>query len=121
MQSFEVGSRLTQRFTGAFRRAATFSLLILLGASACSAYVVDDDGYAEVAIAPPPPRVETIPPEPYAGAVWIGGRWVWRGGRHVWVDGRYVQARRGYVYAPSVWTPGPRGHWRYAPPRWRRR
>lgn len=120
MQSFEVGSRRTYCFTGAFRRAATFSLVILLCASACSAYLVDD-GYAEVAVAPPPPRVESIPPEPYAGAVWVGGRWVWRGGRHVWIDGRYVQARRGYVYAPSVWTPGPRGHWRYAPPRWRRR
>ena len=111
----------TRHRAGALRRAAVVSLLVVIGLAGCDAYLVADDGYAEVAVAPPAARVEIVPPLPYAGAIWVGGRWVWRGGRHVWVAGRYMHPRRGYVYAPHVWTPGPHGRWHYAPPRWRRR
>ena len=86
----------------------------------CEADVYDDGGVVEVDAEPPPPQVEVVPPAPYYGAVWIGGRWVWRGRSHVWVAGRYVRPRVGYVYEPHRWYRyGNR--WRYEPGRWRRR
>jgi hypothetical protein len=55
-------------------------------------------------VAPPAPYVETLPPPPFAGAVWINGYWGWRGGRHVWVGGRYEHPRPGYVWSPHRWV-----------------
>ncbi len=42
-----------------------------------------------VAWAPPPMLVETPPPIPYDGAIWIGGYWVWEG-NWVWAHGRWA-------------------------------
>jgi len=39
--------------------------------------------------APPPLIVETPPPIPGPGVVWIGGGWVWEGGRWNWNRGRW--------------------------------
>jgi hypothetical protein len=55
-------------------------------------------------IAPPAPYYETVPPLPYAGAVWIGGYWGWQGGRHSWVPGRYERSRPGYTWQPHRWV-----------------
>lgn len=57
--------------------------------------------------APPPPRVETIPPptgsEPSA-LYWRPGHWEWNGANWAWASGTYVQRP-----APqAVWQPG---HW----------
>jgi len=91
----------------------------LAGAGACGE-VYDDGGVIEADAEPPPPQVEVVPFAPYAGAVWVGGRWQWRGGRHVWVGGRYVRGRVGYVYAPHRWD-HVGNRWRYNPGRWHRR
>ncbi len=37
----------------------------------------------DIDVAPPPVRVETIPP-PRVGFVWAPGFWEWRGHAHVW-------------------------------------
>ena len=37
-------------------------------------------GEVVVDAAPPAPYYETLPPLPFAGAVWINGYWDWRGG-----------------------------------------
>ena len=55
-------------------------------------------------VAPPAPYVETLPPPPYAGAVWINGYWGWRANRHVWVGGRYEAPRAGYAWHPHRWV-----------------
>ena len=55
--------------------------------------------------APPPLRVETIPPPPASEVVsWQAGHWAWDGTTWHWDEGHYVQAP-----APTaVWEPG---HW----------
>jgi hypothetical protein len=70
----------------------------------------------DIDVAPPPVRVETVPP-PRVGFVWAPGFWEWRGHEHVWVPGHYVHERRGFHWVPDHWVQvGPhwhheRGHW----------
>ena len=56
--------------------------------------------------APPPPRVERVPPPPRGPrhAVWVPGRWNWDGHNWVWVAGRYNYPPPGR----AAWVPG---HW----------
>ena len=57
--------------------------------------------------APPPLRVETIPPPPSAESqvmYWRPGHWAWDGASWSWAEGQYVQRP-----APqAIWQPG---HW----------
>jgi hypothetical protein len=77
------------------------------------AAVVDD-----VQVAPPPPRVEVVPP-PRAGYVWAPGYWRWDGYRYVWLDGHWVRERSGWHWVPDQWVAvGPR--WHFVPGRWER-
>lgn len=68
--------------------------------------------------APPPLRVERIPP-PRRGYVWIGGSWEWSHGRYRWAPGYWTHVRPGYHYAPARWVHGrngwyrERGHWHH--------
>jgi hypothetical protein len=49
----------------------------------------------------PPPRTETIPPAPRAGAMWIAGYWTWEGTTWTWIVGRWQMPPEGNVR----WTP----------------
>jgi hypothetical protein len=70
----------------------------------------------DVAIAPPAPLVETIPPA-QPGYVWAPGYWGWNGHKHVWNQGRYIRERRGEHWVAHNWEHrGDRwyfrdGHW----------
>jgi len=94
---------------------ASLTAVTVAGLSAC---VVEPAGgyYADVAVAPPPPRV-IVTPGVRAGYVWAPGYWRWNGRQHVWVDGRYLRERRGYHWHPAHWEArGSRyhfeqGHW----------
>ncbi len=44
-------------------------------------------------------RIETLPPSPGAGAVWVDGSWKWEGRRWVWQDGSWQRAPAGAYYA----------------------
>jgi len=67
------------------------------------AYVAQTtDALAPVPYPPPPARVETVPPEPRRGAVWIDGEWVWQGRLFAWRRGRWVMPPEGARFAP--WT-----------------
>jgi hypothetical protein len=73
-------------------------------------------------MAPPPPRVETVPPMPTEAptATWMPGHWAWSGTNYAWVDGQYVprpqpaarwepghwvqQAAGGYVWVDGHWA-----------------
>ena len=71
-----------------------------------------------IGIAPPPERVEVIPPA-RPGYVWDRGYWRWIDGRHVWVPGRYIRLiRPGAVRVPGHWERLPDGQWRFMPPHW---
>ena len=49
--------------------------------------------------APPPLLVEVPPPNPFLGAVWVGGYWVWQG-NWVWAHGHWMGPPR----ADYVWV-----------------
>ena len=52
--------------------------------------------------APPPGRVEAIPPRPDGADVWVDGEWIHRHGRWYWLLGRWVKAPAGATYRPWV-------------------
>ncbi len=64
---------MMKRFTFAMRSGVLLAALSMM--PACAAEVVDENGEVEVDAEPPPPQVEVVPPVPYPGAVWVGGRW----------------------------------------------
>ncbi len=51
---------------------------------------------------PPPARVEIVPPQPVADAVWIDGEWAWRRRRWGWKLGRWLVPPPGGRFSP--WT-----------------
>lgn len=74
----------------------------------------------QVTIAPPPLRLERVPPA-RRGFVWVPGYWDWnyRRRQHQWVDGRWERARPGYVYDQPRWMER-NGRWRLEQGGWRR-
>jgi hypothetical protein len=68
---------------------------------------------------PPAPRVFVQPRAPYAGAIWVAGRWTWNGRAYVWMNGRYLSPRRGFVFVPGHWQRDRRG-WYWVDGQWRR-
>lgn len=77
---------------------------------------ISDRGYADVQVAPPVRRHESVP-RARRGYVWEPGHWEWRGNRYVWLDGAWVKARPGYVYRPHTWIQRD-GGWYLEQPRW---
>jgi hypothetical protein len=76
-------------------------LLSLLVAGSITAPAVSQARVdVDINIAPPPPRVEVIPP-PRGGYVWAPGYWRWEGHRHVWVPGHWARVRVGYHWVPE--------------------
>jgi hypothetical protein len=69
-----------------------------------------------VALAPPPVIVETVPP-PRPGYVWGPGYWEWRHGRHHWRKGDWMKARPGYLWDPPHWVER-NGRWHFVPGHW---
>jgi hypothetical protein len=92
--------------------AATLMGGLVAGESSASAQVI--------AIAPPAPRVEIIPPAPSPAHVWAPGYWGWRGRGYAWYGGRWQVGRPGYAWARPHWD-AYGGRWHFAPGRWRRR
>ncbi len=74
-----------------------------------------------VALTPPAPVVETVPPPPAPGTVWTPGYWSWNGVKYIWVPGQYVVA----AFPDAIWIGGrwvPRGgHWTWVDGSWRHR
>jgi hypothetical protein len=76
---------------------------LLLFAGIAAAQVV-------ISIAPPPPRREVIPVQPYGHPTWV-----WRGGYNSWNGQRYIWVPGGYVAPPhrgAIWVSG---HYRHTP------
>jgi hypothetical protein len=64
----------------------------------------------EVVSRPPPPaRVESVPPSPTKGAVWVDGEWVWAHERWSWLPGRWVRPVEGATFSPWVVVRGADG------------
>jgi hypothetical protein len=83
-------------------------------------YVAQDtSALGPVDFAPPPGRVETIPPRPPEANAWIDGEWIQRRGRWSWLVGRWVKAPPGARYAPWVAVRGADGTAYFAPGAWK--
>ncbi len=97
------GTSRSKRFVVA--AAAVCAALSCFGAGEKQARA--DVGFEEVVqVAPPAPRVEVIPPRPFANAVWTPGYYNYRTGYgHVWAPGRWQVARPGYVWVQPRWAP----------------
>jgi hypothetical protein len=72
-----------------------------------------------VEMPPPPARVEIVPTEPSATAVWVDGEWMWRRERWAWLPGRWVEQPAGVALSPWVFVRGLDGALWYAPGVWR--
>ncbi|CAN7233308.1 YXWGXW repeat-containing protein [Caballeronia sp. LjRoot34] len=66
--------------------------------------------------APPPVRVESVPPA-RVGYVWDNGHWRWEHGRYVWNQGHWQVERVGYHWVPGHWI-ARGGAWRWMPGHW---
>jgi hypothetical protein len=76
-----------------------------------------------VDVAPPPAKVETIPPRPGSACAWLDGRWEWVEEAWQWTNGGWVQPPAECHYAPpiAVWTESAgNGTLYYSPGRWYR-
>lgn len=67
--------------------------------------------------APPPIIVETAPPPPMVGMVWVQGYWVHDHGHYAWCKGRYVRPEPGRRFEPARWEHSRRG-WEFHGERW---
>ncbi len=68
--------------------------------------------------APPPARVETIPPPPAATEFWRPGHWAWNNINWTWVPGEYIQRPSPQVaWQPGHWVEQPNG-WMWVEGRW---
>ncbi len=95
--------------------AAGFATAALL-AAAPSVNAQAPHGAIAIRQAPPPLRVEEMPP-PRRGYQWVPGYWGWDGRRHVWHEGNWVRARPGHAYQNPQWHQR-EGRWYYRPGQW---
>ena len=73
----------------------------------------------EIRVAPPPPIVETRPPAPERGMVWIDGYHRWDGNRYVWTPGRWDRPPHpGAHWVAHRWR-HEHGHWVLVEGHWR--
>jgi len=77
------------------------------------------DAQIVVRIGPPAPLVETAPPPPHEGWVWVKGYHRWDGQRYVWVHGEWRQPPHPHArWVDGHWANRPggyvwiEGHWR---------
>ena len=72
--------------------------------------------------APPPPRVETIPPPPSEAArvmYWRPGHWMWDGASWSWAEGQYMsRPSPAAVWEPGRWVQQPTGGYVWVDGRW---
>ena len=80
----------------------TAMFCVALAAGAALPSVGSARVYVDVDVAPPAPRVETIP-EARVGYVWAPGYWAYNGHEHVWVNGHYIREHHGHHWVADRW------------------
>ncbi len=84
--------------------ALTIWVAGLLATASCGGAAAGVGISLQIGIAPPPQRVEVVPPAHRRGMVWIPGFWGWNGQAYVWVAGHHERERRGYRYIVPAWS-----------------
>jgi hypothetical protein len=109
---------------------ATPMVLLAMGATSAMAQsvqfetptAVQSEAYIAPS-APPPPRVETLPPPPSDEArvmYWRPGHWMWDGASWSWSQGQYVERPAPQaVWEPGHWVQRPSGGYVWVGGRWR--
>jgi hypothetical protein len=112
--------RTTLRSSASAWRTVVVGSVLAIFLSGCVVYARPGPRYygAEIAVAPPPPRV-VVEPEPRPGYVWTAGYWSWNGHEHVWTEGTWIAERPGYHWAPAHWVEV-NGNWRFVRGHWQR-
>jgi len=87
--------------------------------SACVAALSPPTEVASIALksAPPPNRVEAIPPAPSSNAFWMRGYWHWENDNYVWISGRWEVKRPGWHWVPAHWDM-PEERWEFVAGQW---
>ena len=97
-------------------RKALVGAMLVVGAAGIAGAAQAERAYIDVQVAPPPDRVEHVPP-PRHGYVWAPGYWRWDHGHHVWVRGHYIHERAGRHWVGHRWVH--RGdRWRFEEGHW---
>jgi hypothetical protein len=91
----------------------------LIGLGALTIPAAGANVIVEIEVAPPPARVEVVPPQ-RTGYVWAPGYWRWEGRRHVWIPGRWIKERPGHHWIADRWV-NKNGRYYFEPGRWERR
>jgi hypothetical protein len=94
----------------------TLVAALLMVSAAGMASFAQARSYIDIQVAPPPDRVEHVPPS-RAGYVWAPGYWRWDHGHHVWVKGRWVHDRPGHHWDRDQWVHNG-DRWRFEPGHW---
>ena len=81
-------------------RSAVISLCLAASLAATSVSLAAGEIITDRA--PPPPKVEILPPA-RDGYVWSPGHWEWSGHAYYWITGNWVVQRRGAHYVPGSW------------------
>ncbi len=68
---------------------------------------------------PPPGLVETLPPRPVDGAVWVDGAWTWARRRWTWLPGSWSVPPPGATYSLWMVVRAPDGAVYFAAGGWR--
>jgi hypothetical protein len=84
------------------KKSALLKIGLLMCATSffASGCIVTPEAGVEVESDPPAPLIETIPPDPGGGVVWVGGEWAWHD-HWVWEKGHYDHP----PHAGAVWVP----------------
>lgn len=73
----------------------------------------------EVPYPAPPPLVESVPPQPAKGAVWVDGEWRFSARQWRWTHGVWVMPPAGLAFSPPVEVRSADGTLYFAPGTWR--
>ena len=91
-------------------------LAVVIGLSGIATIATAAVTEIEIRTAPPPDRVENLPP-PREGYLYEQGHYTYDGRQYVWSDGQFLKHREGHTYTPYALER--RGDtWYYRPGYW---
>jgi hypothetical protein len=120
----DLSTPAARRLASAIRHALPLTLGIVLAGCVVApprsvTITASEPGNAiRVNLAPPPARIETLPPPPAPNWYWAPGHWRWDGQRYDWQPGHWVEPRINEEFVPAHWSQAG-GEWVFHPGHWR--